>query len=224
MEKSGRDLVAGYVAAVVALVLFGWLARDVLRHQTIRFDALVRGGLHSLATPALTRFFEIVTWMGSELFLVPFGIAAVWRLAATGRRHAAALFAVAAAGGEALDEILKLAFHRGRPVPFFGYPLPPSYSFPSGHSMLSACFFGVLAALVTVRMESRARRTAIWAGAAALSLLIGMSRIYLGVHYPSDVAGGYCAAVIWVAAVRAGYTVWLRRRLGNLPNTRPLTR
>ena len=47
-----------------------------------------------------------------------------------------------------------------------------------------------------------------------MALLIGMSRIYLGVHYPSDVAAGYCAAILWVAAVRAGYLVWLRRRTG----------
>lgn len=211
MERSGRDLIAGYAAAVAALLLFGWLARDVLRHQTIRFDAVVRDALHSLATPGLTRFFETVTWFGSELFLVPFGIFAFWRLAAAGRKHAAALFALAALGGEILDEVLKLAFHRGRPIPFFGYPLPPSYSFPSGHSMLSACFFGVLAAVLTARMPSRGKRAAIWIAAAALSLLIGLSRIYLGVHYPSDVAAGFCAAVIWVVAVRAGYGVWLRR-------------
>jgi undecaprenyl-diphosphatase len=214
MEKPGRELIGGYVAAVAALALFGWLARDVLRNQTIRFDAAVRDAVHSLASPGLTAFFRTVTWLGSELFLVPFGALVVWRLAAAGRRHAAVLLVLAAAGGEVLDQILKLAFHRGRPASFFGYPLPESYSFPSGHSMVSVCFFGVLAALLTVRMESRARRAAVWAAAAVLALIVGLSRVYLGVHYPSDVAAGYCAAIIWVATVRAGYVMWLRRRTG----------
>lgn len=200
------------MAAAAALILFGWLARDVLRHQTIRFDAAVRDGVHSLASPGLTTLFGTITWLGSELFLIPFGALVVWRLAAAGRRQAAVLLVLAAAGGELLDQILKLAFHRGRPASFFGYPLPDSYSFPSGHAMISACFFGVLAAVLTVRMESRGLRVSIWAAAALLALLIGMSRIYLGVHYPSDVAAGYSAAILWVAAVRAGYLVWLRRR------------
>jgi undecaprenyl-diphosphatase len=212
VEKQRRELIAGYIAAAAALVLFGWLARDVLRHQTIWFDAVVRDAVHSLASPGLTAFFGTVTWLGSELFLLPFGALAVWRLAAAGRRHAAVLLVLATAGGELLDQILKLVFHRGRPAAFFGYPLPETYSFPSGHSMASLCFFGVLAAVLTARMASRAGRAAVWAAAVALALLIGLSRIYLGVHYPSDVVAGYCAAIIWVAAMRAGYMVWLRRR------------
>jgi undecaprenyl-diphosphatase len=212
VEKSERDLVAGYLAAAAALLTFGWLARNVLQHQTIRFDAVVRDAVHALASPTLTAFFGWITWLGSEVFLLPFGALMVWRLLAAGRRHAAALLVLAAVGGELLDQILKLAFHRNRPGPFFGYPLPDSYSFPSGHSMVSVCFYGVLAAVLTARMESRRERAAVWAVAAAVVAAIGISRIYLGVHYPSDVAAGYCAAIIWVGAVRAGYGVWLRRR------------
>jgi undecaprenyl-diphosphatase len=214
VEKSSRDVIGGYLAAAAALFVFGWLARHVLRNQTIRFDAAVRDWVHSFASSGPTAFFSAMTWLGSELFLLPFGALVVWLLVGAGRRHAAALLVLAAAGGELLDHILKLAFHRGRPSSFFGYPLPESYSFPSGHSMVSICFFGVLAAVLTARMESRAKRGAVWAAAAALVLIIGMSRIYLGVHYPSDVAAGYCAAILWVAAVRAGYVVWLRRRAG----------
>ena len=211
VHQSGRALIAGYAAALAALLLFAWMGREVLLHQAMGFDAAVRGGLHALASPALTRFFETVTWLGSEVFLVPFGVLVVWRLAAARRRRAAVLFALVALGGEGLAEILKLAFHRGRPEPFFGYPLPGTYSFPSGHAMLTLCFFGVLAALLAPRLRSLAGRAAVWLAAAALALTVGLSRIYLGVHYPSDVAAGYCAAIVWVAAVRAGYAVWLRR-------------
>ena len=211
VDKSSRQLIAGYLAAAAALLFLGWLARDVVQRQTIDLDAAVRGGLHSLASPGLTAFFRAITWLGSEVFLVPFGALVVWRLAAAGRRHGAVLLVVAALGGEVLDQILKLSFHRGRPAPYFGYALPSTYSFPSGHAMVSACFFGVLAAVLTAGVRSRAARVAVWAVAAGLVLLIGLSRIYLGVHYPSDVAAGYCAAIVWVAAVRTGYAVWLWR-------------
>jgi membrane-associated phospholipid phosphatase len=211
-SEQRRDLIAGFVAAVAALVLFGWLAGQVWGHDTIRFDAAIRNGLHALASPALTYAFLGISWLGSSVFLLPFGAVVVWRLAARGRRRAAMLFVVAAVGGEALDATLKLAFHRPRPEVFFRLAQPATYSFPSGHAMVSACFFGALAAILTAREPSRAVRAAIWAGAAALSLAIGVSRIYLGMHYPSDVAGGYAAAVIWVMAVRAAYGAWLRRR------------
>lgn len=215
MERHKLDLIAGFVGAAAALLIFGWLANQVFHHATIRFDSAVRDGIHSFASPALTRFFRIVTEFGSEKFLVPFGAFAVWRLAAAGRRRAAILISVAAAGAEALDFILKLVFRRTRPAVFFGLTAPHSYSFPSGHSMLSACFFGVLAAIVTARISSWTQRAAVWVLAGSATLLIGLSRIYLGVHYPSDVLAGYCAAVIWVASVRAGYDVWLRRSAAN---------
>jgi undecaprenyl-diphosphatase len=211
VEKEKPAIAAGFVSAVAALLIFGELAERVWRHQAIAFDAAVRNGLHSLASPALTEFFRVVTHFGSELFLVPFGAFVIWRLVAAGRRHAAVLFTLAAAGGEALDYVLKMIFRRTRPEVFFGYTLPHSYSFPSGHSMLSACFFGVLAAVVAPRFASPWKKLAVWTAAAVASLLIGASRIYLGVHYPSDVLAGYAAAVIWVLTIRAGYAFWLRR-------------
>jgi undecaprenyl-diphosphatase len=77
--------------------------------------------------------------------------------------------------------------------------------------MVSCCFFGVLAAILAARERSRARRMAIFAAAALLVGLMGFSRVYLGFHYPTDVLAGYAAAVIWLAVVRAGYEIWLRR-------------
>jgi undecaprenyl-diphosphatase len=212
VEKQNRDLIAGFAGAAGALLLFGWLAQQVMRHATLRFDNAIRDGLHALASPHLTLAFRGITYLGSELFLVPFVAVVAWRLVKAGRRYAAGLLVLATAGGEVLDTVLKLIFRRTRPAVFFGLTEPDTYSFPSGHSMLSACVFGVTAAILTARMSSRRKRVAIWVAAAVLTLTIGLSRIYLGVHYPSDVLAGYAAAVIWVTAVRAGYGVWLRRR------------
>ena len=212
MEKQNRDLVAGFAGAALSLLLFGWLAQQVARHATIAFDAAIRDGVHSLASPGLTLAFRGVTWLGSELFLVPFVALLTWRLVVAGRSHAAGLLIMATGGGEVLSTLLKLIFRRARPAVFFGLATPDSYSFPSGHSMLSACVFGTAAAILTARMASPSKRIAIWAAACILTLAIGTSRVYLGVHYPSDVLAGYAAAVIWVIAVRAGYRVWLKRR------------
>jgi undecaprenyl-diphosphatase len=193
-------------------MVFAWLANGALREQAAGFDAAVRDAVHAWATPSLTLFMLCATQLGSGPFLIAVGALAIWRLAAAGRKHAAFLLAVAAIGGEALDQILKLCFHRPRPDAFFGLTDPPTYSFPSGHALTATCFYGVLAAVLAARMRPVAAKAGVWALAAALAALIGLSRVYLGVHYPSDVLAGYAAAVVWVAAVRAGYGVWRRRR------------
>jgi undecaprenyl-diphosphatase len=115
------------------------------------------------------------------------------------------VFAVAALGAEALDQIMKLLFYRPRPEPFFGLASPVTHSFPSGHAMVSCCFFGVLAAILAARQPSLLKRIAIFAAAALLVALMGFSRVYLGLHYPTDVLAGYAAAVVWLAVVRTVY-------------------
>ena len=212
VDRQNRILIAGFFAACSALLLFGWLATQVLRRASIAFDTAVRETVHAGAAPWLTFLMRRLTILGSELFLVPLGAVIIWQLVAAGRRHAAVLFTIAALGGEALSQILKLLFTRTRPEAYFGYTLPRSYSFPSGHALVCCCFFGALAAILTRRMSSAPKQRAIWAGAALLAFLVGFSRVYLGVHHASDVIAGYSAAIVWVAAVGAGYGFWLRRR------------
>jgi undecaprenyl-diphosphatase len=211
LEKQNRALIAGFLGACAALMFFGWLTDAVFDGASMRFDTAVRNAIHARASAPLTDAMRGVTQFGSAAVLVTLGILLVWRLAAQGRRRAALFFAAACLGAEALAEILKLVFRRARPDSFFGYAEPITYSFPSGHSVMSACFYGVAAAILTARMESRATKLAIWTGTALLAGAVGFSRVYLGVHYPSDVLAGYAAAAIWVGSVRAGYELWLRR-------------
>jgi undecaprenyl-diphosphatase len=212
LERQDRTLIAGFLGAAAALVFFGWLSHTVLEGESVRFDAAVRDGIHAWASPPLTAVMRGITQLGSPTTLITLGILVVWRLMTLGRRHAALIFVIACLGAEALAEALKLLFRRPRPEAFFGLSEPVTYSFPSGHSVMSACFYGVVAAILTVRMTSRPARIAIWMGAALLALAIGFSRVYLGVHYPTDVLAGYAAAAIWVGSVRSGYEIWLRRR------------
>lgn len=206
-----RTTVLGSLAAVLALVLFAWIAVEVLRGQGAEFDGAVRDAVHAWASPGLTWAMRGITQLGSVWFLGGAGLLVVWRLAATGRRHAAILLAGTALGSEALNQILKVAFHRTRPQAFFGLTSPANYSFPSGHAITACCFWGVLAAILAARSRSGWAKAGLWTAASILAALVGFSRVYLGVHYPTDVLAGYALAVIWVAVVRAGYAVWLRR-------------
>lgn len=210
MRIWNRILHLGLPAA--ALIAFAWLAQGIMRRQTAGFDAAVRNAVHAWATPSLTRIMLVVTQLGSGPFLIAVGTLAVWRISAAGRKRAALLLAVAGVGGEALDQILKLCFHRPRPEAFFGLAIPATYSFPSGHALTATCFYGVLAGLLAARTRPLAGKAGLWALAATLAALIGLSRVYLGVHYPSDVLAGYAAAVVWMAAVRVGYGLRRRRR------------
>jgi len=197
---------------MAALLLLAWLANEVSEGETLGFDNFVRDTIHSWASPPLTAAMRIVTPLGSPRFVILLSLILIWPLARMGRKRAALVLTAGAIGAELLNELLKLLFHRMRPEPFFGYAEPLSYSFPSGHALCSACFYGLLAAIETSRMHSRTAKMLVWAGAACFAVLIGFSRVYLGVHYPTDVIAGYAAAIVWVGALRAAYGVWLRRR------------
>ena len=195
------------LVTALALILFVWLAREVTRGDALRLDTPIRNAVHARSSPPVTAMMRGVSLIGSEVCLVPLGVILVWWLVAAKRRRAAVVFAVAALGAEALDQIMKLLFNRPRPEPFFGLASPITHSFPSGHAMVSCCFFGVLAAILAAREPSRLKRIAIFAAAAMVVALMGFSRVYLGFHYPTDVLAGYAAAVVWLAGVRTAYPV-----------------
>jgi membrane-associated phospholipid phosphatase len=193
-------LLGAFLIAAAALFIFGWLAEEMLEGDTQRFDSFVRATIHQHANPSLTRLMMGFSFLGSVatvsvLCLVILGVFLYFRQA-----RLAAVLGITMIGMAALDFVLKLAFHRPRPVAFFG-PSPSSYSFPSGHAFGALCFYGVLATIFAARAPGKAAKSFIWTVAAVLIAMIGLSRIYLGVHYPSDVIAGYCAGAVWVVAV-----------------------
>jgi undecaprenyl-diphosphatase len=193
------------VLAVLALFLFGWLAEEVHEHETIRFDNQVRNALHAVASPPLTLFLRVVSNANGPLAMLVYTLAAVGLFWSRGHRTSAILVGVTMGGGVCLDGALKLAFHRARPAPYFGLPTPDTFSFPSGHSLMSLCFYGVTAYLVSVHVDSPRRRFWVRAGGVLMVLLVGASRIYLGVHYPSDVVAGFAAGLVWLTAIVFAY-------------------
>jgi undecaprenyl-diphosphatase len=210
LQQSSRTLILGLLLAAVALLLFGGLAEGVLHGRIQRFDDRIRMLVHAHANPALTAAMRGLSSIGTPACLMVLGALVVILYARAGRPRTATLFVIAVLGAELLDQLLKLLFHRTRPVAFFGLAEPMGYSFPSGHSLVSCVFFGVLAAFAAMRTESRARRWLYYGAAALLIGAIGFSRIYLGVHYLSDVLAGYAAAVVWVFSVVSARR-WRRR-------------
>ena len=188
------------VIAAIAAALFCALALAVETNRVAGVDEAVRMKVHGLASPLMTLLAGKVTWLGTLGVLALFGIVAVAVLLRSGRRDGAVMLTVTMVGAVVLENGLKFSFQRVRPPPFFGSE-PLTYSFPSGHALFSLCFYGGLAIAATRSVQSGAVKTAIWISAVLLVLAIGATRIYLGVHYPSDVLGGYLVAVAWIAIV-----------------------
>jgi membrane-associated phospholipid phosphatase len=198
--KGGFLLLGLLLVAATTLFVFGWLAEEVLEGNTQQFDVFVRTAVHQLATPGLTRLMQAFSFLGSVAAVTTMCLVAICVSLYYRRARTAALLAITMLGVAVLDVALKHAFHRPRPTAFFG-PTPSSYSFPSGHAFGALCFYGVLAAILAARVRQRIAKFCLWMAAAFLIGMIGFSRIYLGVHYPSDVIAGYLAGAVWVAAV-----------------------
>lgn len=197
---AGRSIAALAAAALlflVPLILFALLAEDVAEQEVLPFDRPVMLWLHSGSTPWLTAVMEAVTQLGG-LVVVPVAAVvvatALWR---RGSRTSAVLLAAAVVGSTLLNSVLKAVFRRARPDFWEHLVTENSYSFPSGHAMAT---MSLAAALVVLAWGTRWRWATVMAGAVYV-LAVGISRMYLGVHYPSDILAGWCVALVWVAVV-----------------------
>lgn len=213
----GATLAAGLVAAAIALLLFVWLGIQIRTGTPTPFDVAGRSGARAFESPTVSAIMWGASVYGAPARLTPLALIAAAVFLARGWRRGALLVLVMVAGAWLLDAGLKLTFARARPTPFYDYyPAPSSYSFPSGHALFSVCFFGGLAVLLTHRLDNRVAQVMVWLIAIAIILLIGGSRVYLGVHYPTDVIGGYAVGLAWVTAVALGdrFAEHRRRRAG----------
>jgi undecaprenyl-diphosphatase len=180
-------------------LLFYWLAESA--HAGVRqvFDEHLRTAIHAWAHPALTWLMLGATQLGSGYVLASLSLAAVIGFLYRKWYRMGLLLLINMLAVPWFTEYLKMSFHRLRPEPYFGVPLPASYSFPSGHAFSSFCCYGMIVALLSVRLQRHRARVALWVSGAVLILMVGLSRVYLGVHYPSDVLGGWAAALAWIS-------------------------
>lgn len=196
--------------AVSAVGLLGWaflaLAGEVTAGDTTAFDRTILLALRDPRDPTQTlgpswiaETARDLTGLGGHAILGLITISVLVYLAMTGRRGAAWLVAAAIGGGMLLSAGLKIGFDRPRPDLVPHAVRVYTASFPSGHAMLSAVTYLTLAALLArVNPERRVKLFLLGTGI-ALTLLIGLSRIYLGVHWPSDVLAGWCGGGAWAS-------------------------
>jgi len=190
------------VTSAVAFVAFGAIA-GVLRWlpATAKLDESVALGLNqqAVAFPKAVETFQGITYLGSSAFQIDLSIGVVLILLLYRQWRLASAWVIAQLVAIVLIEKSKLAFGRARPSFNGMYVLEDSYSFPSGHALTSMVSFGLLAYLVAIGFEQSAIRRVTVALCGALIILIGFSRLLLGVHYLSDVVGGYALGAAWLA-------------------------
>lgn len=197
------DRRTAFIAAALASALFAWLAAAWTLGAGLPFDEPIGRALHERSSDTLTEAFVLVARVGGGpgLALLTGAVAAV--LAARGGRRQAVVLLLGLAWSELLNVGLKAAFRRARPT-LWASPLPAlGWSFPSGHAMTSSA----VAVLAVGLLPPTVGRVIVVPIALTCVLLVGLCRVYLGVHYASDVLAGWCVTAAWtgiLVGVRAG--------------------
>ena len=186
--------------AIVCLVLFFGLTTAVLSGVADTWDRTLMLALAARREPWLTWWMKLLSVVGSGLIEIPLALLLILGLALRKRKVEAWWYAAAALSGWALSGLAKLAVHRPRPhvIPRLMHGAG-WFSYPSGHSMLAPIIFGLGIIVWAAPWPSPALRRAALVLAALFALAIGFSRVYVGVHYPSDVLGGLLLGTAWSA-------------------------
>jgi membrane-associated phospholipid phosphatase len=193
----GIFLVVGIVIAIGGTLAFAELGRWVRKGGTQQYDVAALQWMGQHHTPLLTRIMTELTFLGTgTVVLTIVGVVAMF-LWHTEHKHSARLLLASVAGGIVLNNVLKLWFSRPRPQVFERLTETASSSFPSGHAMSATVCYGTVAYLV-IRLQKR-RWSRVLTGITAFILILGIctTRLYLGVHYPSDVIGGMVVGLAW---------------------------
>ena len=177
------------VLSLGTAAVFAGLAAEVSQHELAGFDAWAAHGVLLLQSRAMTIAMELASVCGMGPVLATLVVAVMAWCMSRHDRLAAVVLPCTVAGAAILEAMLKHAFARPRPITLHVIELPASYSFPSGHAMLAVATYGTIAAVIS-RELPRARWSP-FVGAAILTLVIGFSRVYLGVHFATDVLAGF---------------------------------
>ena len=209
----GLELTMGALSLLGAAWLFGGVAEEVVQGEPLTLlDVQVAQWFHEHATPSVTRFMLAVTHLHDPVVMTGAVLVLAGFLAYRRNRYWLICLGLIMPGGMLLNVLMKHAFARSRPS--FDHPLlmASSYSFPSGHMAGATLLYGLLAALLVTHVAKWRWRVLMVLVAAALALLVGLTRIYLGVHYLSDVLAAAAEALAWLALCLTGMnTFWQHR-------------
>jgi undecaprenyl-diphosphatase len=204
LADSDAMLLVRALLAVGAVWFFLAVASEVGEGETRHVDERIvrlfrdsRDPADPIGPPWVEGAMRDLTALGSTVVLLIFTGAVAVFLAVRRQSHALALVVVSTGGGFMLAQTLKLVFSRPRPDLVPHLAMVSSSSFPSGHSMFSAVVYLTLGALLSQLVEERALKAYFLGVACFLTFVIGLSRVYLGVHYPTDVLAGWSAGLAW---------------------------
>lgn len=193
----------------VPVVIFLKLAGEVIEKEPLGFDVPILDWFHAHASPFLDGVFTTITNVGGiASVIILAGLIVAWLLYKHRKLTKNVWLIIFGLGGAAAaNVVLKALFHRDRPSLWHQTVVETGFSFPSGHAMASAA---LATCLVVMAWPTKWRIPAILIAGVTV-LAIGMSRLYLGVHYPSDIIAGWCASVAWVLLVRYCLSRWYAR-------------
>ncbi|WP_064091283.1 phosphatase PAP2 family protein [Rossellomorea aquimaris] len=214
MEEKQIKKVLFVILSITSFALFTWgfvtLVEEWKENEIANFDNGVFAVVHAFISPKLTTFMKSITFMGGVKWLTIFTICVVVILLFL-KKHLLALFiALTISSGAGFNWLLKWIFKRERPD-IEALIEQGGYSFPSGHSMGSFIFYGALAFILFRALDHKRYKWASVVFVCTLVLLIGLSRVYLGVHYPSDILAGFTAGGAWLTLCIVLYTYFYKR-------------
>jgi undecaprenyl-diphosphatase len=189
--------------AALALWLFGAVLDEVLDNATVvRLDVATLDWMAAHTSATGLRVFTLITHLGDIPVIPAIAIAGAWVLWKQRHRLVLVSWLSAFFGGVLVNRLLKLLIHRSRPVRVLH---ESTFSFPSGHTMAATIGYGMLAYVMATYWRPRGiKRRVLYIAAAFIALAVGVSRIYLGMHFPTDVIGGFAAGTAWVAICVTG--------------------
>ena len=195
-------LLAGLLSGIIVLAISVFLARFLLWDWLLPFEESCLLTLKSWTNPTLDRYMTAITWLAQGEITIPILLVIGSILIYRNNAVAALVLAISLSGSWLLNGIFKSLFRRKRPDLWASSKRPMDYSYPSGHAMSAISFYGLLAANLTQCLSVSLVITATMA--ASLTLGVGFSRVYLGVHWPTDVLSGWVAGGIWLGACLYG--------------------
>ena len=201
-------LVAAFGAILLPLLLFGALAEDVWKREIFHWDSPLLERFHAHATPDFDTLMLLASRLGGVTVMLPLIIGSALLLWWKNHLSQSWFLAIGVGGACAFNLIAKLIFARTRPDLWLSIAPENDYSFPSGHAMLSMAVISSLLFLVWRSQLPRSLQVLATLFGAAFVVWVGLSRLYLGVHFPSDILAGWCASLAWVSAV---HFLWARR-------------
>jgi undecaprenyl-diphosphatase len=187
-----------FAVSFAAVLGFVRIAREVAEGETGDIDEFIELAVHKLDSSWLDVIMRGFTFLGSPFAVIPLALGVIVWAVRKRETRAAAAFAIVMVMTEVLNVLLKHTFERARPTLFQEIETLHSYSFPSGHAMAAAAIYGMMGVVLS-RLAPRRRRLLV-IGLPALIFMVGTSRIYLGVHWPSDVLAGFAAGAFIVLA------------------------